>query len=596
MDRKTLLVDAALILAILCVFGQVLGFGFVRIDDFTYVADNPHVRTGLSWSSLAWAFTSTEASNWHPLTWISLMIDAELGGHGPRWFHLTNVALHATSTLLLFHGLLRLTGFTGRSAFVAALFAVHPLHVESVAWVAERKDVLSTVFWLLTLVAYARYVGRPGSARYALVLVCFVLGLLSKPMLVTLPLVLIVLDFWPLGRLPAKRGVNSPYLDKLPLLVLSAASCVMTLRAQSGTLRSLEILPLWTRIENAAVSYAAYLAKMFWPSGLAVDYPYRSPIPVALWVASALFVVAVTVFALRNARRKPHLAVGWLWYLITLVPVIGIVQVGSQSMADRYTYVPLIGPFVMIAWEVPDRLAAWVSGKGERLRLLTGTAVAILLLLAWRAHVQTGYWRDTVALLTHTVTVTERHARAHTILASELTATGKLDQAIAHYGEALRIEPDSVVARVNLAGCLGRQGRLDEAAANYEEALRRSPDDPEILTNLGIVMTQQERLDEALVRFTAALDLAPDDPSAHRAIAVALGRLGRDEEAIQHLRRAVPAYPLDPDVRVNLGVLLRRQGKLDEAVAEFSEALRLDPGNLAARDQLARTEQLRQLR
>jgi Tfp pilus assembly protein PilF len=520
------------------------------------------------------------------------MIDAEMGGSDPRLFHLTNVALHAANALLLFHWLRRSTGFTGRSAFVAALFAVHPLHVESVAWVAERKDVLSTLFWFLTLLAYTRYAERPGSGRYSLVVAFFILGLLSKPMLVTLPLVLLLIDFWPLGRLAATRGEKRRYLDKLPLLALSAVSCAVTLYAQSNTVRSLDMLPLWTRIQNAAVSYSAYLAKTFWPSGLASSYPYVTPIPPLRWTASALFVLAVTLVVLRTARRKRHLVVGWLWYLITLVPVIGIVQVGSQSMADRYTYVPLVGPFVMIAWEVPDLLAKWLPGRTARLRLLAGAAVTITLLLAWLAHQQATYWRNTVDLLTRTITVTERNAQAHTVLASEFTARGQLDRAIAHYDEAVRIDPDSIVARVNLAGCLGQQGRLEEAAAGYEEAWRRSPADPDILTNLGIVMTRQKRYEEAVMRFAEALRIAPDYPAAHRAIAIALGRLGRDEEAVAHLRRAIPAYPLDAGVRVNLGRLLRRQGELEDAVAEFSEAVRLDPGDEEAQRDLSLTQEL----
>jgi len=591
-DFRAWVISAALLLAVVLVYAQVARFEFVRIDDLTYVADNAHVQTGLSLTNLAWAFTSTEASNWHPLTWISLMIDATLGGPGPRLFHLTNLALHAANALLLFHWLRKSTGFAGRSAFVAALFAVHPLHVESVAWVAERKDVLSMLFGLLTLLAYGRYARRPGIARYAPVAAFFLLGLLSKPMLVTLPLVLLLLDFWPLERLPAKSGERGPYLDKLPLLALSAASCAVTLYAQSQTIRPLEVLPFWTRIQNAAISYTAYLGKMLWPSGLAMNYPYATPIPPLLWAASAVFVLAITVLVLRSARRRPHLAVGWLWYLITLVPVIGIVQVGSQSMADRYTYLPLVGPFIMIAWEVPELLAKWLPGKSARTRLLAGVAVAITLLLAWRAHRQAGYWRNTVELLTRTVTVTERNAQAHTILASEFTARGRLDEAIAHYGEAVKIEPDSIVARVNLAGCLSQQGRLDEAAARYEEARLLRPADPDILTNLGIVRTRQQRLDEALARFDQALRIAPDDPAAHRAIAVALGRVGRIEEAIEHLRRALAAYPLDPGVRVNLGTLLRRQGRLEDAVVEFSEAVRLDPGNEAVRTELARTQEL----
>ena len=363
--KPLLLATGGLVLAVVLVYFQATGFSFVKVDDTTYVTGNPHVLGGLTWSGARWALVTFEASNWHPLTWISLMADAEIGGAGPRSYHVTNVLLHLASTLLLFHVLARATRSVWRSALVAALFAVHPLHVESVAWVAERKDVLSTFLGFLTIAAYLRYAGKPTPGRYAAVAATLALGLLAKPMLVTLPLVLLLLDYWPLGRitlpLRAGEGARRPLLEKVPLLALSAGSSAVTLAAQSSASATLGAVPLTTRLGNAAIACATYLGKAVWPVGLSIHYPYVQPVPAARVALSLAVLAAVTWLVARGASRRPYLVTGWLWYLVTLVPVIGFVQVGEQSMADRYTYVPLVGIFVMVAWSLPARMATNAS-------------------------------------------------------------------------------------------------------------------------------------------------------------------------------------------------------------------------------------------
>ncbi len=555
--KPVLLATAGLVLAVLLVYFQAIGFGFVKVDDTAYVTGNPRVLGGLTGSNIRWAFTTFEASNWHPLTWISLMADADLGGSAPRAYHLTNVLLHLASTLLLFHLLSRTTRSVWRSALVAALFAVHPLHVESVAWVAERKDVLSTFLWFLTIAAYLGYAKVPSASRYAAVAVLFALGLLAKPMLVTLPLTLLLLDYWPLRRivLPLRaRGRDlRPLSEKLPLLALSAASSVVTLAAQSSAAGTLEAVPLGVRLGNAAIAYATYLAKTVWPVGLSIHYPYAVPLPPARVAISLAVLAAITWLTARGAGRRPYLAMGWLWYLVTLVPVLGLVQVGEQGMADRYTYVPLIGIFVMLAWSLPDPGPPGAPAARGRVAALAGGAAIALGALAWAAHAQAGHWRSATDLFRHAVEVNGRNALARMGLAQELDEAGRHDEAIAEYREALRLRPSSWFAASNLAKGLARAGRTAEAVEAYRHLARLSPESAGVLGELAILLMQEGKLHEAESALLEAEKLKPDDAG----------------------------------IRAALGIVLTQEGKLDDAEARFREALRIDPGSATARKGLA---------
>lgn len=592
--RDALAVAGVLALLTLAIYGQTARFDFVGLDDAGYVARNPRVLSGLSLEGCAWAFTTTHEANWHPLTWLSLMLDASLWGTGPRGFHLTSIALHLAGTLLLFHAWRRMTGATWKSAFVAAMFAVHPLHVESVAWIAERKDVLSALFAWLTLLAYARYAERPSASRYAAVAGTYALGLLAKPMLVTLPLVLLLLDYWPLGRVPAgpRRAavLGRRLLEKVPLLVLAAASSVATLLAQSaeGSVAGLAAFPLGVRLSNAAVSYVVYLLRTVWPAGLAVPYPYAVASLTVPRVAAALLVLgAATAAAVRAAKGRPYVLTGWLWYLGTLVPVIGIVQVGIQARADRYTYLPLVGIFVIAAWGVPDLLGITAQRAGRRARALGLLGVAVTVALAAAAHAQVRHFEDAVALFARALAVTRDNAVAHNGMGLALFERGRLDEAVAHYESALRISPDYAEAHANLALALARSGRLDEAEAHYRRALELRPADPRSSTNLGALLLERGRVGEAAKLFDDALREAPSDPVAHRWLGAILAHQGRDALAVDHLRAAIAGDPGDAAPRVDLGTVLMRRGDLAGAEIEFREALRISPGSASAHKNLA---------
>jgi len=571
---------------VLAVYAQTLGFGFVGYDDTDYVVTNPMVRGGLTWEGVRWAFTSFDFANWFPLTWLSLMLDAEIAGASPRMFHLTNLLLHAGSTLLLFRLLDRATGARWKSAWVAALFAVHPLHVESVAWIAERKDVLSTLFGFLAMLAWLRFVERPGARRQAAVLLCFALGLLCKQMLVTLPFLLLLLDFWPLGR-HRREALPALLREKLPLLVLAAAAAAMAVIAQraGGAIGSLEAYPLGARLANAVVSYAAYLQQTFWPAGLAVFYPHPgSDVPIAATLRAAALLAAITGLAAVLRRSRPYLAVGWLWYLGALLPVIGIVQVGFQARADRYTYLPLVGIFILLAWGVPDLLA-------QRRRLVTALALGSALAAGALAAQQTAYWRESIPLFERAIEVTGENALAEHNLAAayyQRNQPGDLERALAHYAEAVRIDPGYASAANSLAGVLHRLGRTEEAIERWSQLLQVRPRATAALCNLCGALAQVGRLAEAEERCSQALRGRPEPACAH----YNLGRLrlqqSRILEAEEHLETAVRIAPHDTDARVSLGVVLATQGRLEEATAQYVEALRLDPSNQIARSNLDR--------
>ncbi|MGO8761450.1 MAG: tetratricopeptide repeat protein [Desulfobaccales bacterium] len=499
--------------AVLLAYLQVINHDFITFDDDMYVTENPMVRAGLTWPGVEWAFTAVHSSNWHPLTWLSHMLDCQIYGMWSGGHHLTNVVFHLANTLLLFLFWARVTGALWPSALVAALFALHPLHVESVAWVSERKDVLSTLFWLATMWAYVGYVSAPSWKRYLLMLVCFALGLMAKPMLVTLPLVLLLLDYWPLGRIQAGmvptpgRAGQSPsgpgrirrlywplIKEKLPLFALAALSSLITVMGQkgAGSMMPLAIRPLEARIANALIAYLKYLVKLVWPYPIAFFYPL-APIPwwQAVWAGLAL--VLLSAGLLSAARRHPYLGVGWLWYLLTLLPVIGLVQVGGQAMADRYTYVPFIGLFIMIAWGITEATAGW----RHRQAILSASAAAVLLTCLASTWMQAGYWRNSESLYFETIRVTGDNYMAYHHLGMFYTNQGRFDQAIAMYKKSIAVDPSYSHAYNNLGIVYAKQGKFKEAVDNLKFAIRLNPGNASFYRNLALAYSQQGKKEEA---------------------------------------------------------------------------------------------------
>jgi tetratricopeptide (TPR) repeat protein len=664
-----------LALATLTVFLPVARQGYVNYDDSDYVTENAHVQSGLKWANVVWAFTTGHASNWHPLTWLSHMLDCQLFGSkaGPQ--HLVSVGFHIANTLLLFLLLRRMTGALWRSALVAALFALHPLHVESVAWVSERKDVLSAFFFLLTVGAYVRYVevqsrrakvqspgaGAPrftlhASRYYLLSLLFFALGLMSKPMLVTMPFVLLLLDYWPLQRSRPSALNSQPstffrlVAEKAPFVLLAAASSVVTFIVQRKGGAVSTALTFGERIANALVSYVRYIGKMFWPENLSILYPHPGHWPAWQVMASASVLLAVSVAVILMGRKRPYLVVGWLWFCGTLIPVIGLVQVGIQSMADRYTYVPLIGLFIMLAWGIAELIPV----RPWRGSALAVGAAALLAACACLTGRQIRFWRDSEALFRHAVQVTRNnylaynnlgfylsgqgrtteamenyrlalkinpayedalnnlgyalagqkkyaeaiplyeaalrikplHAEVHNNLGNALSETGKIDDAIKHYLIALQQKPDHADAHNNLGIALAMKGKLDEAITHFHEAIRCKPSYASAHSNLGNALAVQHKLDEAIKEYLESLRLKPDDARAHNNLGNALAEQGKVEDAIEHYREALRLNADNPEAHFNLALALIRQGKREEASAHLTEALRLKPDYAEAQAQL----------
>jgi tetratricopeptide (TPR) repeat protein len=629
-----------LVLTTVIAYEQVRYNDFVGYDDYSYVTENPNVTEGITRESILWAFTTPYAYNWHPLTWLSHMLDCQLFGLNPARHHITSLFFHIANTLLLFWIFKRMTGTLWQSAFVAAAFALHPLHVESVAWVAERKDVLSGFFWMLTMTAYVRYAEQPGIRRYLLVVLAFCLGLLSKPMLVSLPFVLLLLDYWPLGR--GQRGLQNSskalsqsestgaglhklpvgrlIVEKIPLFVLAAASSLVTyiIQQQAGAMAGADKLPLTFRTTNALVSYISYIVKMVYPSRLAVFYPHPfNKLPVWQPIVSAVMLAVISTIVIYMGRRRRYLVVGWLWYLGTLAPVIGLVQVGSQAMADRYTYLPLIGIFIMVSWGVADLTAKWRyrnTGLG-----ITASIILVVLLICTR--MQLHYWQNSLTLFGHALEMTEDNPTMHTNYGSALLEKGRLEESVTHFNEALRLKPVDFEARYNLGLAFLRQGKTDEAIAcfieslrigdkpykvhndlglayaqkgkldlaigNYNEALRLKPDYVKAINNLGSALKEQGKIDEAIKQWESALQLRPDYANPHYNLGVAMAERGKYDDAIRHLNEALRIQPDWAEAHYDLGGTYARQGKLDPAVEQFTEALRLKPDYLTARVSLA---------
>lgn len=615
---KTAGVCSLLVVLVFLVFGQTMGHQFINFDDNTYVYDNPRIQNGLDLEGIIWAFTHVHSDNWHPLTTITHMADCQMYGLWAGGHHLTNVVLHAAAAVLLFFALGELTGAFWRSAFVAAVFAIHPLRVESVAWVAERKDVLSGCFFMLTLLAYARYTRHPAKRLgYAMVVGSFVAGLMSKPMLVTVPFVLLLLDYWPLGRLQRAADLPGLLVEKLPLMVFSFLSCLATLYSQTSTIRALDDFPIPIRMENALVAYMAYLGKMVYPVRLAVFYPlWKGGWP--LWeVAQAVLLLgSLTVLAWVLRRKYPVVPVGWFWFLGMLVPVIGLVRVGVQAYADRYTYLPLIGLVMVLAWVAADCSAKWRHRKV----VLGGVAGVLLGVWVLAGHRQTSHWRDDMTLWTYVLGCSRDNYVAHNNLGMALLlqqrteeaedqfrktlaanpifakafhnlgcirmAQQRWEEAEAFFQKAVELEPSMAEARINRGNVLSKLGRLEEAAALYRQALDIRPDYPEAHNNLGNLHMMKGRRDEAEVEYKEALRLKPDYSEAHHNLGNALLEQGRKEEGVVHLREVLRLNPANPEVLINLGWTLFELGYVEESVVQFREALRLRPGYPEAHNNL----------
>jgi protein O-mannosyl-transferase len=518
-----------LVLIIIVPYSQTSQFKFVHYDDDRYIFGNNHIQSGFDRSSVSWAFATFFASNWQPLTWLSLMLDYKMYGTSAGGYHVTNVLIHLVNTLLLFLILSRMTGGLWKSGFVAALFAVHPLHVESVAWIMERKDVLCAMFWMLTMAAYAYYADDPSLRRYVWVLVAFVLGLMSKPMIVTLPLVLLLLDFWPLRRLQGDGFIASwrLILEKIPLIALSVLISAITIYGQdsSGALKPFADNGLSERVVNAVISYAGYMAKMLWPVNLACFYPYPTSFPTSVVLLSAAFLGVACFFSLRYIRTAPYLAMGWLWYLITLLPVCGIIQVGDQAMADRYTYIPLIGLFIAIAWGIPDLL----NRNPYNRQIISAAASATLLILVILTFKQVGVWKDSRLLFEHAIAVTEKNYVAHHGLAMALSEAGHQEAAMSHMIESLRLEKDARTIN-DLGVLLMNSGQYAAAEKYFLEAAARQSIRGEALNNLGASRALQGKLDEAVQAFEAALRQNPQSTSARNNLKRALIERAKSRE------------------------------------------------------------------
>jgi tetratricopeptide (TPR) repeat protein len=587
--RKRPNIWVCLILAtlILAVYSQVIHYDFVSLDDTVYVTANRHVKSGISPEGFLWSFRTTDCGNWHPLTWLSHMVDVESYGLHAGSHHLTNVLFHTVNTLLLFFLLRSMTGALWSSVFVAAFFALHPLHVESVAWISERKDVLSTFFGLLTLISYMRYTQQRSRSGYMLVLLFFMLGLMVKPMLVTLPFVLLLLDYWPLGRIKISStfrlqssdqqfSVFSLLSEKIPFFLFTAASCVVTYYAQQsgGAVMTFDTLPLGLRVSNAVVSYVAYIGKAFWPVHLAIFYPY--PDSYAVWkiAAAAVLLTGVFILVIMQIRRRPYMAVGWLWYFGTLVPVIGLVQVGNQALADRYTYIPLIGLFILIAWGATDIFGRW------RINRIFSAVTAVILILALSAvsNMQVRHWANNITLFSHAVKVTRNNYLAHLSLGKALYDAGRDRQARQHYTDALRINPNSTHAHVNIGSGLLAQGKIGEAMDHFNKAVQLNPDFAEAHNNLGLALVRIGKIENSIPHFRQALKINPEFTNAMINLNVATAINDKINRAVRCMRASLRIDPLGADFDSKMVELSSRKRDVFYAVEKYRKALSKQPG------------------
>jgi tetratricopeptide (TPR) repeat protein len=593
--RKVFLVSFCLVAAVIVTYIPVIHSDFVGYDDELYVTENKQVQEGFTSESLKWAFTTFHSANWHPLTWLSHMLDCELYGLNPAGHHWTQVELHIVNTVLLFLILFKMTGALFKSAFVAALFALHPLHVESVAWVSERKDVLSTFFGLMTIFAYHRYVKAPGFKNYLLIIIFLSLGLMAKPMLVTFPFVLLLLDFWPLKRFQFKNdreiqpdevkyfgfhGFLRLILEKIPLFIPVVISSVLTFLAQQsqGAVKALGALPLKNRVANAFVSYVSYTVKAVWPSNLAVFYPHPGNTIPAWQIIAAVLIIAVAIFlSIHSLKKYPYIAVGLFWYLGTLIPVIGLVQVGEQAMADRYAYIPLIGLFIPIAWGVPDLLKKWQYRK----TVFSVFSVVVLSALAVCTSYQLRHWKNAITLFERTVKVTKNNYHAENNLGTAFILVD-LDKAIFHYKESLKIKPDYVRALYNLGTALSDNRNYDEAVLYFTKVLKINPKKTDVRNNLANVLFMQGKPDEAISQYREILKTNSENADAHYNLAYMLSTQGKLDESVLHYGEAVKINPEHVKAQYNLGKILMHQGKIKEAFIHFAQAIKINPDYVQA--------------
>ncbi len=607
---------------------------FLTLDDYTYVLENQHVQQGVNLHSITWAFTSSYAGNWHPLTWISHMVDWSLYGNHPGGQHITNVCLHAANAVLLFLLLFYMTGYLGRSAIVAFLFALHPAHVESVAWIAERKDVLCAFFWFATLLAYAWYVRKPSWNRFIWVVCGFACALMSKPMAVTLPFTLLLLDYWPLRRISFAPETRAHWLsslwklclEKWPLFLMAVLSSVMTFVAQraGGAVAETQILPLWERLSNAAISYCRYVRITFWPYPLTAYYYYDvSNIRVWAAVLSVLALVVVTVVCWRIRSKMPYCLVGWLWFLGTLVPVIGIVQVGDQALAERYTYIPLIGLFIAVVWLIGDAVAHSPAMRVAAQLL----AVAVIAACAVKTDAEVKIWKDTITLFNHAIAIDPRGELPNSTLAGAYARQVRCAEAQEYFDRALEYTPPWTETLSNSAFCLMRismqthdQRNLPLAGQRLEQALRIAPNDPDALTNMALwsalmdrpkdeetycrkalaarpdsitarlfladALQAQGKFDESLQENRQVLDLEPNNFEAHNNLGIVYGRQGLTENALKEFRLSLAIKPDQALTHYRISRILMQSHRLPEAVEELTQTLRLDPANADAHNDL----------
>jgi len=594
----TLGICAALAAITWLIFSQTLAHQFVTYDDPNYVYQNTNVTAGLSLASVVWAFTRAVGGNWHPLTIISHMFDCQMYGLKPAGHHFTNVFLHTTAVILLFLVLRQMTGTLWHSAFVSALFAIHPLHVESVAWVSERKDVLSAVFFMLTLGAYIRYIRTLSLTSYVFVVLLFAAGLMSKPMLVTVPLILLLLDYWPLRRLAAPASPDKPgrqrrvkdhaniwriFLEKIPLLFLSIASCAATVLAQRHFIDPIGHLSLSDRLGNAAVATIVYLRQLVWPSELSVFYPHpRHNLSLAQVLAAALFLLAISTAAFLYRRKYPYCLTGWFWFLGMLVPVSGIVQVGAQAHADRYTYLPQIGLYMLVTWFVADT----VSSRRHH-RVLLGTTMACsIVILMWPAWKQASYWRDGRTLWEHALAVNPQNDTAHISLCDLDLRENRVTDAIFHARKAVEIRPGSVDAHSRLGVALSELGQNEEAKTQFQKALETGQIRPRIHYNLATLLLNSGQLAEAIAEFEKELQIQPDFVEAHNNLGIALASKGDLESALVHFQKAAELDPNLPKVHYNIARILLRESRLDQAVAHLQKELQVNPTSADAHNDL----------
>ncbi len=593
------LIILLLVLAILIAYSGAFNSEFTNCDDNAYVTQNGHVKEGLTWRTIVWAFTTTEQANWHPMTWLSFALDSSLFGLRAGYFHGTNVVLHILSTILLFLLFDRVTRSRWQSAFVAAVFALHPVHVESVAWIAERKDVLAGLFWMLAMGAYFQYQQTSQKRYYILLLGLFTLGLMSKPLLVTFPFVLLLLDYWPLHRFGLYTGAVSKdkkatpvswkmvILEKVPLLVLTLGSSVVTFLAQQAgeAMKMGEKLPLFDKIANAFTSYGQYMIKTVVPTNLAIFYPHPGKdFSVTLFVFSLLIVMLLTFIVWRQRTNRPFLVTGWLWFLGTLVPMIGIVQVGMQAMADRYMYIPMIGLSIMVAWGIPS-----LVGRIETKRsLITGIFILLVLAMTYGSYLQVSYWKNNSTVFRHALAVTSNNYFAHYCLGVDLADSGKMGEAVPHFREAVRIKPSYPPTYSDLGAALADLGKREEAIKYFRESFRLMPSRASAYNNYGVAMAQEGKLDEAERQWRRAIELDSNYADPH----VNLGRLftiqKKTTEAIQQFESALRLNPNHIDGHLNYGELLAGLGRIEEARRQYQEVLRIAPLNRAAQSALGK--------